>query len=365
MRYLLFLLPLVTLGQTQVRVNVGGGAFTDLAGNNWAADTQCSSSLTFNRGSAIANTVDPTLYLTGRTDPVAVSCSLTVTNNTFFFVTLRFAETDPAITRTGQRIFNVIINGALVRASLDVRSVTLAANTALDLSFGPIPISNSSITVTLATVGGSGPILQAISAISASSGGDSTWTNFGSYIGNNTGGGVHVASSDFGAYGGSIYNPSGFTQMQFLQGSAQSTQPFIIFYGSVAGTSGTVNRDGGTEYSYSNKRKQFSSANLHGFASDVCSIWSNKDDLADVTQVYDSQICRNSSGKQLDILDDSSQPAVLKASKFIASGAGVEGVCDATQRGRIVFVTGAAGVTDTLRVCRKDAADVYAWTALY
>ena len=34
-------------------------------------------------------------------------------------------------------------------------------------------------------------------------------------------------------------------------------------------------------------------------------------------------------------------------------------------RGRIQAVLGAGGVADTLRVCRKDAADAYAWTALY
>lgn len=34
-------------------------------------------------------------------------------------------------------------------------------------------------------------------------------------------------------------------------------------------------------------------------------------------------------------------------------------------RGRITAVYGAAGVADTARICRKDAANAYAWTALY
>lgn len=42
-----------------------------------------------------------------------------------------------------------------------------------------------------------------------------------------------------------------------------------------------------------------------------------------------------------------------------------EPTCDATTRGMVVYVAGGAGVADTLRVCRKDAGDVYAWTALY
>lgn len=45
--------------------------------------------------------------------------------------------------------------------------------------------------------------------------------------------------------------------------------------------------------------------------------------------------------------------------------AGTEGTCDASNRGRLVMVQGGAGVADTFRVCSKDAADAYAWRALY
>lgn len=44
---------------------------------------------------------------------------------------------------------------------------------------------------------------------------------------------------------------------------------------------------------------------------------------------------------------------------------GTEGTCDATLRGQVVMVQGGAGVADTFRICRKDAANAYAWTALY
>jgi hypothetical protein len=44
---------------------------------------------------------------------------------------------------------------------------------------------------------------------------------------------------------------------------------------------------------------------------------------------------------------------------------GTEGTCSSTLRGQVVMVQGGAGVADTFRVCRKDAADAYAWTALY
>jgi lysophospholipase L1-like esterase len=42
-----------------------------------------------------------------------------------------------------------------------------------------------------------------------------------------------------------------------------------------------------------------------------------------------------------------------------------EATCNSTIRGTVTMVQGGAGVADTLRVCRKDAANNYAWTALY
>ena len=42
-----------------------------------------------------------------------------------------------------------------------------------------------------------------------------------------------------------------------------------------------------------------------------------------------------------------------------------EPTCDATSRGTVTAVFGGVGVADTLRICRKDAANSYAWTALY
>lgn len=45
--------------------------------------------------------------------------------------------------------------------------------------------------------------------------------------------------------------------------------------------------------------------------------------------------------------------------------AGAEGTCNASNRGRVVMVQGGAGVADTFRICTKDAADAYAFRALY
>ena len=40
-----------------------------------------------------------------------------------------------------------------------------------------------------------------------------------------------------------------------------------------------------------------------------------------------------------------------------------EAACDAAHRGVVNYVAGGAGVLDTFKICRKDAADAYAWVA--
>jgi len=42
-----------------------------------------------------------------------------------------------------------------------------------------------------------------------------------------------------------------------------------------------------------------------------------------------------------------------------------EPTCNSANRGKLVMVQGGAGVQDTFRICRKDAADAYAYVSLY
>lgn len=44
---------------------------------------------------------------------------------------------------------------------------------------------------------------------------------------------------------------------------------------------------------------------------------------------------------------------------------GTRPTCDATTRGLLFYVAGGAGVADTCEVCRKDAANNYAWVSLF
>lgn len=44
---------------------------------------------------------------------------------------------------------------------------------------------------------------------------------------------------------------------------------------------------------------------------------------------------------------------------------GAKPTCDSAARGSIWYEPGGAGVLDTLEICRKDAANVYAWVTLF
>jgi hypothetical protein len=92
----------LALSQASFNSNVGGPLYTDVNGIVWSADIGCTSANLFSRAVTIASTTDPTLYQTGRTDTSAIGCSFSANPFTFYYVTLRFAETDPTVTRSGQ-----------------------------------------------------------------------------------------------------------------------------------------------------------------------------------------------------------------------------------------------------------------------
>lgn len=56
---------------------------------------------------------------------------------------------------------------------------------------------------------------------------------------------------------------------------------------------------------------------------------------------------------------------VSKFDGVIVLGNVAEPTCNATNRGTLAMVQGGAGVADTVRICTKDAADAYAYRALF
>ena len=104
---------------TPIRVNAGGGSYTDTAGHVWSADAGYNTGSTFSPGGAISGTSDPALYADGRFDPSTSPPNLQysfVVPSGMYDVRLHFADGFGA----GARQFSVKLEGATVFANLDV-----------------------------------------------------------------------------------------------------------------------------------------------------------------------------------------------------------------------------------------------------
>jgi Malectin domain/Legume lectin domain/Chitobiase/beta-hexosaminidase C-terminal domain len=124
-----------------IRVHSGGGAYTDSLGQIWSADTGFTGGISASTTKTIKNTPDPTLYQTERYS--SFSYQFAVPNGAHN-VTLKFAEI--YWTTTGQRIFNVSINGTQVLTNFDIVAAAGAPLTAIDETF-PVTVSNGTITI--------------------------------------------------------------------------------------------------------------------------------------------------------------------------------------------------------------------------
>jgi hypothetical protein len=114
-----------------VRVNTGGGAYTDADGNVWSADTGFSGGSTSSTTASIAGTTDQPLYRNDRYGKT-FAYNFSVPNGTYS-VTLKFAEN--YWTAAGKRKFNVALNGTTVLSSFDIFAAAGAKNKAVDKTF--------------------------------------------------------------------------------------------------------------------------------------------------------------------------------------------------------------------------------------
>ncbi|HHH42943.1 MAG TPA: hypothetical protein ENK49_02295, partial [Gammaproteobacteria bacterium] len=118
--------------QQPVRVNIGGAAYTDSAGNLWAADYGCNTGILNTIPGPIQGTPDETLFLTTRWDEGAapeMTCSYPVSPG-LYEVTLYFTESNSKNFRVGARVFDVSIEGLLEFDNLDIYKEA-GSNTAL------------------------------------------------------------------------------------------------------------------------------------------------------------------------------------------------------------------------------------------
>jgi hypothetical protein len=139
-----------------LRVNAGGGVYTDGPGNTWQADQAYVSGLwgfhgqdlTVDRGTghAIGGTSDDRIYQTERYGLSGYNFDL---GNGTYTVTLHFAETYR--TGPGQRIFDVSIEGQLALDNLDIFSEA-GYSTALKKVFSSIVVQDGQLNIDFARI---------------------------------------------------------------------------------------------------------------------------------------------------------------------------------------------------------------------
>jgi hypothetical protein len=134
-----------------VRVNSGGGQYISFNSGIWSGDSYYSGGSTYSVGTrTIANTSDPTLYLSERYSGTSFSYTLPASNGSYT-LNLHFAEV--YYTSAGQRLFNVSINGAPSLTNFDILATAGGANKALIESF-PVTVSNGQVTISFQNVKG-------------------------------------------------------------------------------------------------------------------------------------------------------------------------------------------------------------------
>ena len=151
-----------------VRVNAGGGTFTDSAGNLWSADTGFNTGTASSVSTPINNTVDDALYQTERWD-ASTSPELTYSFNLpngGYLVNLHFAETYSGAFGVGKRVFDVLLEGQLRIDKLDIYS-RVGANTALIIGL-PVTVNDGQLNIAFVH-GIENPKVSAIEVLSASS----------------------------------------------------------------------------------------------------------------------------------------------------------------------------------------------------
>jgi hypothetical protein len=117
-------------GFTPIRINSAGSAYTDSHGRTWSADYSFSGGTAARVSGSIANTAEDALYRSERWG--TFSYRFTVPAGVYQ-VTLKFAET--YFSRSGQRRFNVAINGATVLEDFDILAEAGGPDIALDRTF--------------------------------------------------------------------------------------------------------------------------------------------------------------------------------------------------------------------------------------
>jgi hypothetical protein len=126
-------------------VNAGGGQYTDHFGVVYQADEYYSGGATAATTTAIAGTVDSTLYQSLRYGNASYNIPLA---NGSYSVTLKFAEI--FWNAAGQRVFNVSMQGQQVISNLDIYA-QVGLNAAYDVTI-PVSVTNGVLNIAFTSV---------------------------------------------------------------------------------------------------------------------------------------------------------------------------------------------------------------------
>jgi hypothetical protein len=151
-----------------ILINAGGQNYTDTDKNVWQASACPTGSAAFTTTAPISGTLEQKLYQdecysTGNTPYTYTISDLVKGNN--YSVTLKFAEI--SYETTGQRVFNVDINGTRVLNNFDVYATAGAHYKAVDKNFSATADTLGKITITFSPIPGkSSATISAIKIVS-------------------------------------------------------------------------------------------------------------------------------------------------------------------------------------------------------
>ncbi len=165
-------LPAVATSGTVIkRINVGGSAFTDSAGNLWLADSGYNTGRIATKSTAnILGTTDDLIYQTQRWDVKALpelDYGFNLPNGQYS-IRLHFAETYSGNAGVGLRVFNILTENQLAISNLDIFSEAGGINRALVRTIDQVAVTDGQLNIQFQHKT-ENPTLAAIEIISESS----------------------------------------------------------------------------------------------------------------------------------------------------------------------------------------------------
>lgn len=156
-------------GQTAIRVNAGGAAYTDSLGRVWQADTGFIGGGPESYATAVSGTADQPLFKDYRWNPTSYGFSVA---NGSYQVSLYFTENAPQAQFAGARVFSVTMQGATVIPNLDIFK-TAGGNAAL-VKTVTVSVTNGKLTIGFVPASSLMPKVSAIEIASAAAPADTS-----------------------------------------------------------------------------------------------------------------------------------------------------------------------------------------------